>query len=81
MRGLDDRTGSLFSYVDLEARVRRDHPLRPIREIVNAALAALDGDFAELYAAGFGRPSIAPECGCFGRCCCRLSTASARSVS
>jgi transposase len=61
MRGLDDRTGSLFSYVDLEARVRCDHPLRPIREIVNAALAALDGDFAELYAAGFGRPSIAPE--------------------
>ena len=61
MRGLADRTSSLFSYVDLEARVRCDHPLRPIREIVNAALAALDGDFAELYAAGFGRPSIAPE--------------------
>ncbi|MDX8498654.1 IS5/IS1182 family transposase, partial [Mesorhizobium sp. VK4C] len=36
MRGLDERTGSLFSYVDLEARVRRDHPLRVIREIVNA---------------------------------------------
>jgi len=28
MRGLDERSGSLFSYVDLEARVRRDHPLR-----------------------------------------------------
>ena len=31
MRGLDQRTGELFSYVDLEARVRADHPLRPIR--------------------------------------------------
>ena len=31
----------LFSYVDLEARVRRDHPLRAIRTIVNEALAAL----------------------------------------
>lgn len=61
MRGLDERTGSLFSYVDLEARVRRDHPLRTIRAIVNAALGEMDGDFAKLYPAGLGRPSIAPE--------------------
>lgn len=61
MRGLDERTGSLFSYVDLEARVRRDHPLRVIREIVNAALVEMDGDFAVLYPPGLGRPSIAPE--------------------
>jgi transposase len=61
MRGLDERTGSLFSYVDLEARVRRDHPLRVIREIVNAALVGMDGDFAVLYPPGLGRPSIAPE--------------------
>jgi transposase len=61
MRGTDDRTGSLFSYVDIEARIRRDHPLRVIREIANAALLALDGDFAELYAHRFGRPSIPPE--------------------
>lgn len=32
--GGDDRTGELFSYVDLEARVRRDHPLRVIRATV-----------------------------------------------
>jgi hypothetical protein len=38
MRGADGRTGSLFSFVDLEARVRRDHPLRPIRQIANEAL-------------------------------------------
>jgi hypothetical protein len=41
MRGCGERTGELFSYVDLEARVRADHPLRPIRIIVNEALAAL----------------------------------------
>jgi len=61
MRGSDDRSGSLFSYVDLEARVRRDHPLRPIREIANAALAALSEDFAALYPPKLGRPSIPPE--------------------
>jgi transposase len=60
MRGLDERTGSLFSYVDLEARIRTDHPLRPIRAIVNDALAALEGAFAPLYAQ-VGRPSIPPE--------------------
>jgi len=38
MRGVDERTGELFSYVDLEARVRADHPLRTIRTIVNEAL-------------------------------------------
>src|SRR5436190_16946128 len=60
MRGADDRTGELFSYVDLEARVRADHPLRTIRLIVNEALAALEREFAGLYAR-IGRPSIAPE--------------------
>ncbi len=57
MRGSDERSGSLFSYVDLEARVRSDHPLRAIREIANAALGDLSGEFTAL----FGRPSIAPE--------------------
>ena len=60
MRGSDGRSGELFSYVDLERRVRPDHPLRPIREMANAALARLSGDFVGLYS-GMGRPSIAPE--------------------
>jgi len=60
MRGHDGRSGDLFSYVDLEARVRADHPLRVIRGIVKEALSALEGDFAALYAP-IGRPSIAPE--------------------
>src|SRR4051794_10406463 len=60
MRGSDQRTGEMFSYVELEARVRADHPLRSIRAIVNAALAALGGELAPLYAR-VGRPSIPPE--------------------
>ena len=60
MRGSDKRSGSLFSYVDLEARVRSDHPLRRIRVFADAALEALSEDFSQLYS-GMGRPSIAPE--------------------
>jgi transposase len=60
MRGSDKRSGSLFSYVDLEARVRRDHPLRVIRQFADAALEALTVAFAELYSST-GRPSIPPE--------------------
>src|SRR5580700_9300743 len=60
MRGSDERSGSLFSYVDLEARVRGDHPLRAIREIADAALSDLSKVFTALYT-DFGRPSIAPE--------------------
>ena len=54
------RTGELFSYVDLEERVPRNHPLRLIRRVINEVLTTLDREFAGLYAAE-GRPSIAPE--------------------
>ena len=60
MRGADERSGVLFSFVDLEARVRRDHPLRSIRRITDVALEALTADFTRLYSR-IGRPSIAPE--------------------
>lgn len=60
MRGTDKRSGELFTYVDLEQRVRADHPLRAIRSVVSEALNALSGEFAVLYS-GMGRPSIAPE--------------------
>ena len=60
MRGSDKRSGSLFSYVDLEARVRRDHPLRRIRSFTDVALESLTQDFSRLYS-GMGRPSIPPE--------------------
>lgn len=60
MRGSDHRSGSLFSYVDIDARIGAEHPLRLIRELVNEALAELDGSFSRLYA-DEGRPSIPPE--------------------
>jgi transposase len=60
MRGGDARTSSLFSYVDLEARVPKSHPLRVIRDVVNEALATLEKEFSALYSP-LGRPSIPPE--------------------
>jgi transposase len=60
MRGEDRTSGSLFSYVDVEARIKANHPLRAMRRLTNAALAELDARFSALYQ-GNGRPSIAPE--------------------
>jgi transposase len=60
MRGDDPRHESMFSYVTPEARVRADHPLRPIRRMTDAALARLSPRFDRLYSTT-GRPSIAPE--------------------
>ena len=60
MRGPDERSDFLFSYVSPEQRVPADHPLRPIRRIVDAALARLSTEFEALYI-DFGRPSIPPE--------------------
>jgi transposase len=60
MRGWDARSEVLFSYVNCEGRVPKDHPLRAILRIVDQALAALSPEFEGLYAK-FGRPSIPPE--------------------
>jgi transposase len=60
MRGEDQRADSFFSYVRLETRIPADHPLRPIRELVDAALSELSRDFDKLYSRD-GRPSIPPE--------------------
>ena len=60
MRGDDGICGSLFSYIDLEKRVPADHPLRVIRQIANAALKSLSGEFGKLYSP-IGRESIPPE--------------------
>jgi transposase len=49
----------MFSYVDLEKRVHKNHPPRPIREMADTALTVLSGAFAALYS-GMGRPWIAP---------------------
>ena len=60
LRGDQNDQGGLFSYVDLEARVPSDHPLRTMRPLVDRALLDLDQRFDEIYAT-VGRPSIPPE--------------------
>src|SRR3954451_19812855 len=60
MRGRDHQGGHLGGYVNPEAMVPPDHPLRQIRPLVNAALARLSPEFDQLYSLT-GRPSIPPE--------------------
>ena len=60
MRGADEQTGALFSYLSPEALVPLDHPLRAIRPLLNAALDRLSPEFAKLHAPS-GRTSIPPE--------------------
>ena len=60
MRSKDVQKTAMWSYVSPEARVPADHPLRPIREMVNAVLKTLSPEFDKIYSV-FGRPSIPPE--------------------
>ena len=60
MRGDERVQVGMFSYVTLEQRVPKDHPLREIRRITDVVLRSLSQDFDSLYSAS-GRPSIAPE--------------------
>lgn len=63
MRGADTFTESLFTMRHLDDFVPANHPLRPIRVMVNAALVKMDALLAGMYEADIkgGRPSIAPE--------------------
>src|SRR5215468_4728743 len=61
MRGNDDQLQSgMFSYVSLEERIPATHPLRTVRQLVDAVLAEMSKQFDGMYAK-VGRPSIAPE--------------------
>jgi len=60
VRGNDQQTDHLFSYVSPEQRIPQDHPLRPIRQMVDAVLRRLSPEFDALYSR-IGRPSIPPE--------------------
>ena len=60
MRGADHQQSAMFSYISAERRVPKDHPLRPIRAMADAALEQLGPSFDAIYASS-GRPSIAPE--------------------
>src|ERR1700704_5009505 len=60
MRGSDQQQNHVFSYISPEQRVRKDHPLRPIRTMVDEILKQLSPQFNKMYAK-VGRPSIPPE--------------------
>ena len=60
MRGPDEQTGDMFSYLSPEQRVRPDHPLRAIRTMTDQVLRELSPRFRRMYS-DIGRPSIPPE--------------------
>jgi transposase len=60
MRGDDEQQEGMFSYISPEKRVPMDHPLRPIRKMVDEILREMSPEFSKLYSP-VGRPSIAPE--------------------
>ena len=60
MRGPDEQTYDMFSYLSPEGRVRLDHPLRAIRRMTDDVLKTLSPRFARMYS-DIGRPSIPPE--------------------
>ena len=79
MRGWDERSGSLFSYVDLEARVGKDHPIRIIRGVVTRRLRRFRVS-SRRYIRGAAAPRYRRR-SCCGRCFCKRSIRSARSGS
>src|ERR1700722_2645376 len=60
MRGRQESPTALFYVIDVGARIRADHPLRPLKQAVDRILAAMHDDFAKAYSR-LGRPSIPPE--------------------
>jgi transposase len=60
MRGYQDSTGPLFSYISTEDRIPSSHPLRELRPLADQALDRRNPSFCKLYPEG-GRPSIPPE--------------------
>ena len=70
MRGPDEHTHHMFSYLSPEQRVPADHPLRAVRALTDHALKTMSRRLAGLYARGVrrSRPSS-----CCARWCCRCS--------
>jgi transposase len=60
MRGTEQLQESMFSYISAEKRVPAEHPLRPLRKMVDEILKGMNRDFEEMYS-NTGRPSIPPE--------------------
>ena len=72
MRGPDEQTADMFSYLSPEARVRADHPLRAIRLMTDQVLRELSPRF-QRYTPTWGGPPFRPS-SCCGPCCCKGST-------
>ncbi|HXH10808.1 MAG TPA: IS5 family transposase, partial [Alphaproteobacteria bacterium] len=60
MRGSLTNQSAMFSYVSLEDRIPKGHPLRKLRVLVDRVLATMDREFEAVYAKT-GRPSVPPE--------------------
>jgi len=60
MRGDDGKQDGMWSYISPEQRVPPDHPLRPMREMVDVVLKDMSPIFGRIYSR-WGRPSIPPE--------------------
>src|SRR5438093_9688422 len=60
MRGDQEQQAPMWSYISPEQRIPQDHPLRPLRTLVDEVLKDLSPGFSRLYAKT-GRPSVAPE--------------------
>ncbi|MDD3355225.1 MAG: IS5/IS1182 family transposase, partial [Zoogloea sp.] len=50
MRGTDHKQSPLFSYVNLEDRIPRDHPLRRVKVLADLVLRSMSAHFDALYA-------------------------------
>ena len=72
MCGADRQQSSMFSYISAEQRVPKDHPLRALRAMADAALTELGADFDEITPSAGGRRSRRRSC--CARCCCRSCT-------
>ena len=60
MRGSEQLQESMFSYISAEKRVPPEHPLRPLRKMVDEVLKGMNEEFEQMYS-NTGRPSIPPE--------------------
>lgn len=60
MRGTEQLQEPMFSYISAEKRVPKEHPLRPLRGLVDEILRGMSKDFEQMYS-NVGRPSIPPE--------------------
>ena len=78
MRGHDEQTGHMFSYLSPEQRVPAEHPLRIIRQMVDGVLTNLSRRFDRHVLAHRDGPRYLPR-SCCGPCCCRCSTRCAAS--